>query len=436
VANVEASTGAGPRLPLYKVIAVGAGNALEFYDFLTFSFFSVQISHTFFPAQQTTHGLLYALATFGIGFTTRPLGGWFLGRYGDRAGRKAAMMLTFVLMGSAIVGVALTPSYAQIGMAAPILLVVFRMLQGFALGGEVGPTTAYLVEVAPPQRRGLYVSVQYATQDVAILIAGVVGFALSSLLTEQALDDWGWRMAFLAGAAIVPIGLWMRRALPETFDASHAAQATPGEGDPQRRISLHRLLCLGFILLGSSTTLNYILIYLTTYAQDSLHWSVNIAFVVTIVVGLAQATGDVLAGQLADRVGRRPIVLACYPAIAILAVPMFLVLNQSPAFAFVVMAVAVLSVLVALGTGPILITLTELLPRAIRSGTLATLYALAIASFGGTTQYISKWLGDLTGSPYAPAWYATFAAVAGGLAMLYMPESAPHLRKQIPGSAK
>src|SRR6202035_3627944 len=183
---------AGPSkpqyLPLRKVAAVGVGNALEFYDFITFSFFAIQIGHSFFPESQTSHGLLYSLATFGVGFLTRPLGGVVIGMYGDRVARKPAMVLSFALMGASILGLALTPSYAQIGIAAPILLVIFRLLQGFALGGEVGPSTAYLVEAAPPMRRGLYVALQYATQDLAVFCAGLVGLALSSSLDAAHLD--------------------------------------------------------------------------------------------------------------------------------------------------------------------------------------------------------------------------------------------------------
>ena len=192
--------GTADTLPLSQVAAVGVGNALEFYDFLSFSFFALQIGHTFFPASQTSHGLLYALATFGVGFLTRPLGGLVLGAYGDRVGRKPAMILSFSLMGVAIFGLALTPGYAQIGIAAPILLVMFRLIQGFALGGEVGPSTAFLMEASPRRHRGLYIGLQMATQDLAVLVAGLVGFGLSLVMSPGVLDAWGWRVAFLLGA--------------------------------------------------------------------------------------------------------------------------------------------------------------------------------------------------------------------------------------------
>src|SRR5271156_3925665 len=260
-------------LPLRKVVAVGIGNALEFYDFLTFSFFAIQIGHCFFPESQTTHGLLYSLATFGVGFLTRPLGGVVIGMYGDRVGRKPAMLLSFALMGASILGLALTPSYAQIGIGAPILLVIFRLVQGFALGGEVGPSTAFLAEAAPPNRRGFYVSLQYMTQDLAVLGAGVAGFVLTTWLTPAALDAWGWRVAFLIGAAVVPIGLYMRRHLPETLhDADRRLTSTE-----QRRVPV-KVIVLALLLIGAATIYLYGLDYITTYAQDSLHMTSPVAF--------------------------------------------------------------------------------------------------------------------------------------------------------------
>ncbi|HUB85219.1 MAG TPA: MFS transporter, partial [Rhizomicrobium sp.] len=168
------NTGAA-GLPLRQVIAVSAGNALSFYDFVCYAFFAAQIGTTFFPSHDKTTSLLASLATFGVGFFTRPLGAFVIGRMGDRLGRKPAMVLSFGLMGLGILGLALTPSYKAIGVAAPVLFILFRLIQGFALGGEVGPTTAYLIEAAPPLRRGLYVSLAYATQDLGVLCAGVLG---------------------------------------------------------------------------------------------------------------------------------------------------------------------------------------------------------------------------------------------------------------------
>src|SRR5580692_13058481 len=205
-------------LPLRQVFAVVIGNGLEYYDFVTFAFFAPQIGRTFFPSNTPGASLLASLATFGVGFLTRPLGALVIGRFGDRAGRKPAMLLSFTLIGVGVVGLPLIPSYASIGILAPILAIVFRLLQGFALGGEVGPSTAFMMEAAPPLRRGLYISLQATSADVAVMIAGLVGVGLASALTPAALETWGWRVALLIGGTIFPIGFMLRRTLGETLE--------------------------------------------------------------------------------------------------------------------------------------------------------------------------------------------------------------------------
>src|ERR1700730_17276620 len=198
-------------LPLKRMVAIGLGNALEFYDFMISSFFAVQVGHAFFPTEFGARGLLYTLATFGVGFFMRPLGGIVIGRYGDARGRKPAMMWSFSLMGLSILGMALTPSYASIGIAAPILLLCFRLLQGFAVGGEVGPITAYAAEAAPRGHRARYVSILQTGQGLAVLCAGLIGYSLARLLTPGNLDAYGWGRAVVFGVVGVPIGLLIRR---------------------------------------------------------------------------------------------------------------------------------------------------------------------------------------------------------------------------------
>src|SRR5262249_11486724 len=264
-----------------------------FYDFLAYAFFALQISRAFFPAHDPTSSLLLSLATFGAGFLMRPLGGVVLGRLADRLGRRPAMMLSFSLRGLGVVGLALPPSYQAIGIAAPILVIVWRLLQGFAVGGEVGPSMAFLVEAAPAARRGFYSSLQPATADAASVVAGLVGVVLATLLTPQALDAWGWRGAFLLGAAGVPGGVVIRGSAPETLGGAEAPPP-PAPGG-YRRVAL-----LGFAMLASATVIGYTQTNLTTYAAHTLHMSARTAFLAILVNATCMTCCDPLGGALSD----------------------------------------------------------------------------------------------------------------------------------------
>src|SRR6478672_4051607 len=212
------------------IAAVTLGNALEFYDFLTFSFFAIQIGHAFFPSNSAYGSLMGSLATFGAGFATRPLGAIVIGRYADRVGRKPAMLLSFILIGASIFSMALIPPYAAIGLAAPVLAVIARMLQGFSLGGEIGSNTSFLLEAAPPAERGAVVAWQGASQMIAILAGSLVGVLLSTLLPPSVLDAYGWRIGFVLGGLTVPFGLWLRTSLPETLHAPEVGTPAPEAG--------------------------------------------------------------------------------------------------------------------------------------------------------------------------------------------------------------
>jgi MFS family permease len=427
--TVVAANGPG-RMPARHVAAVVVGNALSFFDFVSYTFFAVYIGRAFFPMHDASMSLLLSLATFGVGFVTRPIGAIVIGSMGDRVGRKPAMVLSFAMMGGAIVGLALTPSYAQIGMAAPILAIFFRLLQGFALGGEVGPTTAYMVEAAPPLKRGYYASLQAASQDAAALLAGVIATSLASILDAQAMQDWGWRITMLVGASIVPFGLMLRRHLPETLhgadDAALAPDATTGAMSAGARLRPYVLLIvLGLMILASATIGNYITNYMTTYALTTLRLQATVSFGVIIVTGSFSVVFDVASGVLSDRFGRKPVMVIPGLLLLLSVLPSFWLIGQfHSTFAFYA-AMAWLSVLAALATGPIIVMLTESLPRCVRSGAVATIYAFAIAIFGGSTQVIVKLLLDFTKNPLAPAYYWTAAAAIGLAAMMLVTESAP-----------
>ena len=384
-----------------QLAAVVAGNALEFYDFLIFGFFAIQIGQVFCPEDSATASLLKTLAVFGAGFLTRPLGGLVLGRLGDRIGRKPVMLFTFGLMGFAIAGLALTPSHAQIGIAAPALALVFRLCQGFALGGEVGPTTAYLMEAAPLRQRGRYVSLQNATQYFAVLCVGIVGTVLGSLLPQEAFGEWGWRVAMLLGAVVIPFAYILRRRLPETL---HATQAEERIAVPSRAVA-----GLALLMIAATTISTYTMNYVATYAQHTLGLTPLSASLCTVVYGLAAMTGALVGGI----------------ALMLLGVPCFFIMLLSPTVPVVALAAGVMAFFVGLFPPAVLTSIAESYPAMLRARSLGFLYALAVAVFGGSAQYVVTWLIDVTGSPLAPAWYMTGAMALGLIGMAAMRETAP-----------
>lgn len=405
-----------PKLTKAQIASVTAGNALEFYDFVTYAFFATQIGRALFPGD-AEHSLLLSLATFGVGFFARPLGGLIIGRYADQRGRKPAMVLSFTMMGVAMTGLALTPSYAAIGIAAPLLAVLFRLVQGFALGGEVGPNIAYLLEAAPPNRRGLFISLNFASADFAVLVAGLIGFGLASTLTAAQLESWGWRVAFLLGAAIVPLGLRLRRTLVETL----SEDARKGSGkESSRRFLL--ISAAGLFVIAGATISNYTLEYLTTYAQATLHMAVPTAFGATVVLGSIGVVGDLTGGWLADRFGPKRVLVVPWLLLIVLVIPVFHFLDETRTAAALLGSTAALTFFHILGSSPAVLLFVQALPARVRAGATGVVYAVAIAVFGGTTQLFETFLIRWTGSAIAPGWYMMAAVAVALTGALLIPE--------------
>jgi len=416
------------------VVAATLGNALEFYDFLTYVFFSIQIGHAFFPSHSAYASLMLSLATFGAGFVTRPLGAIVIGAYSDRAGRRPAMMLSMSLMGAAILGMALIPTYRTIGAAAPLLAVLARMVQGFSFGGEVGPTTAYLLEAAPLNRRGLVVSWQGASQGLAGLAASLIGVGLTNVLAPSALDAYGWRIAFLIGAVTLPFALWIRRNLPETLHtpepAAPASRATTRLGLAGEH---RRIIGLTLTAAAAGSVGTYVFFYLTTFAQNTLHIPARAAFLAQAAGSLAGVISVLVGGWLSDKVGRRPVMIWPNLLYLILLIPVFdWIIASRSAFALIVGA-ASLHFVSQMTNGAFYAAVTESLPKPIRGGAFAIAYALALTIFGGTTQLVVTWLIHTTGNPMAPAWYVVGATCIGQIAFLLIRESAPAKAAQIAG---
>ncbi len=405
------------------VLACVLGNALEFYDFTTYAFFAVAVGGAFFPAHDPVVSLLISVATFGVGFVTRPLGGLVIGAFADHAGRKPAMMLTITLMAAGMLILALTPPFSVIGYAAPVIVVAARLLQGFALGGEVGPATAYLVETAPDDRRGRIASWQIASQGAAMLVAGVLGFALSHSLSGEAMAQWGWRVAFLLGLAIVPAGLYIRNRLPES------AHGRAGKRDSGRQV-LRRLLlghprplALGLVAIMTSTISTYVGIYMTTYAETALHLKTPTAITAPLIGGGTTLVFALLGGWLADRYGRKVVMLLPRVLLILAIYPAFLFLNGHPSLATLLLTTGLMSVLGSLSSAAVIVAIPESLPESVRASGLSTAYAFAITVFGGTTQCVLAWLIGVSHDPLAPAWYMIVSGILGVIAMALMPET-------------
>lgn len=417
---------ASRHLSARNVAAAVAGNALEFYDFITYSFFAVQIGRVFFPSQSAYASLMLSLGTFGAGFAMRPIGGIVIGRYADHVGRRPAMLICLVLMGGAILAAAITPSYAAIGLAAPALFLAARMVQGFALGGQVGPTTAFLLEAAPVRQRGLYTGWQGASQYLSIVAGGTIGFLLSLLMSGTHLEVYGWRIAFALGALALPATLFLFRTVPETLHpAERTSQKTAGPTDWVLWLQHRRVIVLGAMILASATIFTYTTNYMTTYAETVLNLGNTVAFAATVVVGVCGVAASLIGAWLSDRIGRWPVMVWPRALYIVLVWPLYSWTVAQHSAVSLLISTAALVVLGVISFVPFYAALTESLPPAIRSNTFGTTYALSIAVFGGTTQPIVTWLMHLSGNPLAPAWYLIATGIVGIVATALMAETAP-----------
>jgi MFS transporter, MHS family, citrate/tricarballylate:H+ symporter len=413
------------RLARRAVIAATTGNALEFYDFITFSFFAIQIGKVFFPSEDPFVSLMASLATFGIGFIGRPLGAWAIGAWADRHGRKPAMLLSMTLMGLSVAVLALTPSYAAIGIAAPVIVVVARLLQGFALGGEVGSATTYMLECASEQRRAWSISWQGASQAIASSAGSLVGLGLSLVLTPEQLTDWGWRVALLLGTVIVPFSILIRRSLPETI---HAPDHLPAGHLPAR---VWRTIILGAMMISGATIATYLFNYMATYGQNTLHFSASVSLGTTLAVNVARFFSILLGGWLSDRLGRRMLMIWPSTVFAASIVPAYVWLTSAHDPAVFIVVNALLAFISTMPSGAIYAAIAESLPKANRARTFALIYALPVTFLGGTTQLVITWLLKVTGDPMAVAWYMAGSAGVALVAMFLMHESAPARLKPV-----
>jgi MFS transporter, MHS family, citrate/tricarballylate:H+ symporter len=403
---------------LRSVVRVASGNFLEMYDFMVFGYYATAIGQAFFPSGNPFVSLMLSLTTFGAGFLMRPLGAIVLGAYADRRGRRAALLLTLSLMSVGIVTIACTPGYATLGVAAPLLVLLGRLLQGFSAGMELGGVSVYLAEIAPPGRKGFYVSWQSASQQVAVMLAALGGVVLSRTLSPRELTAWGWRIPLLLGCAIVPLLFVLRRSLAETEDFK--ARRHPGTREILGSLGANwRIVLIGTLLVVMTTVSFYVITaYTPTYGSAVLRLSPNDSLLVTLCVAASNLFWLPVMGALSDRIGRKPLLLACTLAMLLSAYPLMLWLAHAPDFSRLLLTELAFSFLYGSYNGAMVVFLTELMPPAVRTTGFALAYSLATAIFGGFTPAICTWLIHLTGNPAMPGMWLSLAAGCGLVAAL------------------
>jgi MHS family proline/betaine transporter-like MFS transporter len=390
------------------VTAASIGNALEWFDFVVYGFFAGIIAKLFFPAASDTTSLLLAFATFGVTFFVRPLGAVVIGSYADRHGRKAALSLTILMMVIGTAVIVVTPSFASIGWFAPLLIVMARMVQGFSAGAEFGSATAFLAEQNPTQR-GFYSSWQFASQGMTTILATVFGVLLTTNLTPAQMESWGWRVPFLFGLLIGPVGYYIRRHLEETseFTTLKVSEAPLTEALSHSKLRL--LVSFGVVVLCNATM--YMVLFMPTYASRQLGLPGSNGFMASLLTGVIQVALIPLVGTFTDRNGRLPIAFVSATAILLAIYPMFAWLVASPTLQTLLIVQAVIGVLLAGYMGGLAALMSELFPTRLRTTGLSVSYAFSAAIFGGFAPFISASLIDITGNKSAPSFYIIFAAL-------------------------
>jgi MHS family citrate/tricarballylate:H+ symporter-like MFS transporter len=403
------------------VLRVTSGNFMEMFDFFLFGFYATYISKTFFPSDNEFASLMATFMTFGAGFLMRPLGAIFLGAYVDRVGRRQGLIVTLMLMALGTMLIAFVPGFATIGYAAPFLVLVGRLLQGFSAGVELGGVSVYLSEMATPGHKGFYVSWQSGSQQVAIIVAAALGYAINTTLTPAEVGNWGWRIPFFVGCMIVPVIYMIRRSLQETEEFL-AREHRPDVREIFRSMVENWGLVIAGMMLVAMTTVSFYLItvYTPTFGKNVLKLSTTDSLLVTFCVGISNFIWLPIMGALSDRVGRRPLLLFFTVLTILTSYPALTWLVNDPGFGKMLMVELWLSFLYASYNGAMVVALTEVMPVSVRTAGFSLAYSLAAAIFGGFTPAIATGLIHLTGDKAAPGFWMTFAAVCGLIATLVL----------------
>ncbi|WP_083925726.1 MFS transporter [Sphingomonas sp. Mn802worker] len=402
------------RSALKSIFIVASGNFLEMFDFMVFGYYATYIAKAFFPTGSEFASLMLTLMTFGAGFLMRPVGALVLGAYIDRHGRRQGLLLTLGLMALGTLAIAITPTYAQIGVAAPIIILLGRLVQGLSAGVEVGGVSVYLNEIAPPNRKGFFCSWQSASQQAAVVFAALIGLLVSTSLDADTMQAWGWRIPFIIGCVMIPFLFVIRRHMEET-DVFLKRKEHPKLGTILRTVGGNWGIVLQGTLMAVMTTVFFYMItaYTPTFGNKVLSLTPGASLFVTACVGLTNFVLLPVMGALSDRVGRMPLLITATVLGAVLAYPLMSWLVAAPSFGRLLTVELLLAAIYATYNGAFIVYLTEVIPAHVRTVGFSLAYSLATAIFGGFTPAISTALIGATGDKAIPgAWCAAAALLS------------------------
>ncbi|OQS43515.1 MFS transporter [Chromobacterium haemolyticum] len=417
---------ARPAAPSRRaIIAITVGNALEFYDFIVYSALATLMGRLFFPfSDEPLLQLMLSFAVFGTGFVSRPIGGIVIGLYADRKGRKPALRLSLWLMAIGSLLFVVAPTYAQAGLLGPALVVLGRLVQGFAVGGQVGAATSMLMEYADDKSRGYYCSWQLFSQGLGVLAGTLTVSLLSGMLSAAAMDTWGWRLVFAIGVLAIPVGEYIRHQLDETASSAIAPRATVEPAGPLLRRHWRQLLAGVLLTIGGTAPTFIVGHYLANHAVTVLGMPLAVAIWAASTAALLQVLLSVPAGRWSDRIGRRKSILWPRLLLLLLIYPGFMLVNAASSWPVLLLVVAILTLPLVYTSVPSIALLPELFPRRIRASGMSIVYCVGVMIFGGFAQFFAAGLIKLTGDPNAPALYAGLCMLVSLIGLAMVPETA------------
>jgi MFS family permease len=409
-----------PRKPLWSVVRVAAGNCLEMYDFQVFGYYAAPMAATFFPSTDTYASLMASLTIFGAGFLMRPVGALVLGAYADHRGRRAGLLLTLSLMAVGMLLIACTPSFARIGLLAPLVVLLGRLIQGFSAGAGNSGVSVYLSEIAARGRKGFYVSWQTASQQVGVIGAALLGLILTANLSAAAMAQWGWRIPLLAGCAIIPLVFYLRRSLEET-QAFLEREHHPAAIEVIKKAAANwRLVLLGIMLVTTTPVFYYMItVYTPTFGSAILHLAYAKTMLVTLCVGISNFILTPLMGSLSDKLGRRGILIGVVALTFLTAYPALEWLVSAPSFSKLLLVELWLSFLFSSYSGAMVVFLTEIMPVEFRTTGCSFAYSFASA-IGGFTPALCTVLIHTTGNRAIPGLWLCVVAACGLIATVLL----------------